>query len=67
MPKSQVRDPKEFNPQTFLSRAGAGKTICRYRKNQKIFSQGDVADAVFFIRSGKVKITVTARKQLSDF
>jgi CRP/FNR family transcriptional regulator, cyclic AMP receptor protein len=60
MPKSQVRDPKEFNPQAFLSRAGAGKTICRYRKNQKIFSQGDVADAVFFIRSGKVKITVVS-------
>jgi CRP/FNR family cyclic AMP-dependent transcriptional regulator len=61
MPKSlQIRSSKEFNPLTFLSRAGAGKTIQRYRKNQKIFSQGDVADAVFFIRGGKVKITVVS-------
>ncbi|HEV3386297.1 MAG TPA: Crp/Fnr family transcriptional regulator [Gemmata sp.] len=56
----QVRGSKQFDPLTFLSRAGAGKTIERYRKNQKIFSQGDVADAVLFIRSGKVKITVTS-------
>jgi CRP-like cAMP-binding protein len=47
-----------FDPLAFLSRAGAGRTIERYRKNQKIFSQGDVADTVFFIRNGKVKITV---------
>jgi CRP/FNR family transcriptional regulator, cyclic AMP receptor protein len=60
MPKSQVRGSKEFDPLAFLCRAGAGKTIGRYRKNQKIFSQGDIADAVFFIRSGKVKITVVS-------
>jgi CRP/FNR family transcriptional regulator, cyclic AMP receptor protein len=59
MPNSpQVQGSKDFDPLAFLSRAGAGKTIERYRKNQKIFNQGDVADAVFFIRSGKVKITV---------
>ncbi|WP_213770641.1 Crp/Fnr family transcriptional regulator [Bradyrhizobium sp. dw_78] len=50
--------PKEFNPLAFLGRVGAGKTIKRYRKNQKIYSQGDTADAVFFIRNGKVKLTV---------
>lgn len=54
----QDQGSKEFNPLAFLSKAGAGKTLGRYRKNQKIFDQGDVADAVFFIRSGKVKITV---------
>jgi CRP/FNR family cyclic AMP-dependent transcriptional regulator len=53
-----VQGSKEFDPLAFLSKAAAGRTIQRYRKNQKIFSQGDVADAVFFIRSGKVKITV---------
>ena len=30
----------------------------RYEKNQKIFSQGDAADTVFFIHRGKVKMTV---------
>jgi CRP-like cAMP-binding protein len=51
---------KQFDPLVFLSKGGAGKTIERYRKNQKIFSQGDDANAVFFIRSGKVKITVVS-------
>jgi CRP/FNR family cyclic AMP-dependent transcriptional regulator len=47
-----------FDPRAFLGRAEAGKTIEKYAKNQKIFSQGDVADTVFFIQKGKVKITV---------
>jgi CRP/FNR family transcriptional regulator, cyclic AMP receptor protein len=47
-----------FDPLIFLGETGAGKTIERYTKNQKIFSQGDAADAVFFIQKGKVKITV---------
>jgi CRP-like cAMP-binding protein len=47
-----------FDPEAFLGRTDVGKTIQKYEKNQKIFSQGDIADAVFFIRKGKVKITV---------
>jgi CRP/FNR family transcriptional regulator, cyclic AMP receptor protein len=47
-----------FDPRTFLGRADAGKTVERYERNQKIFSQGDVADTVLFIQKGKVKITV---------
>jgi CRP/FNR family cyclic AMP-dependent transcriptional regulator len=47
-----------FDPEAFLERADAGKTIEKYERNQKIFSQGDVADSVFFIGKGKVKITV---------
>ncbi|MGZ5873527.1 MAG: Crp/Fnr family transcriptional regulator [Bradyrhizobium sp.] len=59
MPNTQPSDVKKaFEPLLFLGEAGVGKTIERYAKNQKIFSQGDVADAVFFIRKGKVKITV---------
>jgi CRP/FNR family transcriptional regulator, cyclic AMP receptor protein len=61
MPRSpQVHGSEEFDPLAFLSRVGAGKTIERFQKNQKIFSQGDVADAVFFIRNGKVKLTVVS-------
>src|SRR3990170_3939244 len=48
----------DFDPKAFLGRAGPGRTTELYGKNQKIFSQGDVADAVFFIHKGKVKITV---------
>ena len=47
-----------FDPKTFLAKVGEGKTISRYRKDQIIFSQGQVADAVFFIQKGKVKLTV---------
>ena len=47
-----------FDPRAFLSRPDAGMSVERYVKNQKIFSQGDVADTVFYIQKGKVKITV---------
>jgi CRP/FNR family transcriptional regulator, cyclic AMP receptor protein len=47
-----------FDPKAFLRRAEAGKTIETYARNDKIFSQGDVADTVFFIQKGRVKITV---------
>jgi CRP/FNR family transcriptional regulator, cyclic AMP receptor protein len=47
-----------FDPRAFLGRADPGISIARFGKNQKIFSQGDIADSVFFIRKGKVKITV---------
>jgi CRP/FNR family cyclic AMP-dependent transcriptional regulator len=47
-----------FDPKTFLAKVGEGKTISRYRKDQIIFSQGQVADAVFYIQKGKIKLTV---------
>jgi CRP-like cAMP-binding protein len=59
MPDTQrILQEDVFDPRAFLGRIGAGKTVERYRKNQKIFGQGDVADTVFFIQKGKVKITV---------
>jgi CRP/FNR family transcriptional regulator, cyclic AMP receptor protein len=58
-PQVTVRTPKgAFDVRAFLSRSDVGKTVEKHEKNQKIFSQGDVADAVFFIQKGKVKITV---------
>src|ERR1700682_1305489 len=54
----QILQEDVFDPQAFLGRVGPGKTVEKYRKNQKIFSQGDIADTVFFIQRGKVKITV---------
>jgi CRP/FNR family cyclic AMP-dependent transcriptional regulator len=59
MPNTEsLQIKKAFDPQVFLGEAGVGKSIERYAKNQKIFSQGDIADAVLFIQKGKVKITV---------
>jgi CRP/FNR family transcriptional regulator, cyclic AMP receptor protein len=49
---------KAFNPQTFLATVGRGKTTLSIGKKKVIFSQGDVADAAFYIQEGKVKLTV---------
>jgi CRP/FNR family cyclic AMP-dependent transcriptional regulator len=47
-----------FNVKTFLSTVEAGRTVATYRKNEKIFLQGDPADSVFYIQEGKVKVCV---------
>ena len=51
-----------FNPKEFLAKAGEGKTISKYRKDQVVFSQGQVADAVFYIQQGKIKLTVVSEQ-----
>ena len=47
-----------FDPKDFLAKVGAGKTILNYRRNQIVFKQGDVADSVFYIQKGSIKVTV---------
>jgi len=47
-----------FDPQDFLAKVGAGKTISKYQKDQIIFSQGEAADAVFYVQKGRVKVVV---------
>ena len=49
-----------FDPKTFLAKVGVGRTISAYRKNQPIFAQGDLANALFYIQKGKVKLTVVS-------
>src|SRR5688500_11444043 len=51
-----------FDPTPFLAKLGKGRTIRAYRNKQLIFSQGDAADAVFFIESGKVKLSVVSTR-----
>ena len=51
-----------FDPKFFLAKVGEGRSIERYRKDQIVFSQGDPADAVFYIQSGKVKVTVVSEQ-----
>ena len=54
-----MRIPEEsFDPKNYLTEIGKGRTISTYGKNEKIFSQGDIADCVFYIQKGKVKVTV---------
>jgi CRP/FNR family cyclic AMP-dependent transcriptional regulator len=55
-----VRNRASFDPKIFLAKVGEGKTISEYRKDQIVFSQGQVADAVFYIQRGKIKLTVVS-------
>ena len=49
-----------FDPDAFLATIGKGqKTVC-FAKKSAIFSQGDAADAVFYIQEGKVRLTVVS-------
>jgi len=52
----------EFDPQAFLAKMGAGKTILKIKTNQHVFEQGDVAGAVFYIQKGRVKLTVLSEQ-----
>jgi CRP/FNR family transcriptional regulator, cyclic AMP receptor protein len=51
-----------FNSKEFLASIGVGRSIGEYRKGKIVFSQGDAADAVYFIQSGKVKVTVISEQ-----
>ncbi|MFB9269254.1 Crp/Fnr family transcriptional regulator [Bradyrhizobium erythrophlei] len=49
-----------FDPKSFLAEVGVGKSISKLSKGQNVFAQGDVADAVFYIQEGKIKLTVVS-------
>ena len=51
-----------FNPKSFLAKVGEGRSIDRLGKNKIVFSQGDPADAVFYIQKGKAKVTVVSEQ-----
>ena len=51
-----------FDPKVFLSKVGRGRTVSDYTKNQIVYSQGAPADSVFYIQTGKVKITVLSEQ-----
>ena len=68
LPDKKIRRPAAgtlataFNPQTFLAKVGHGKTTLQAPKEQLIYSQGDTADAVFYVQAGRVKLTVLSQQ-----
>jgi CRP/FNR family transcriptional regulator, cyclic AMP receptor protein len=56
----QATSGTRFDPVVFLETAAKGRIISTHRKNKIIFAQGDDADAVLYIRKGKVKVTVVS-------
>ena len=49
-----------FGPQEFLATIGEGRRVVAFPKKQVVFSQGDTADAVFYIREGKIRLSVVS-------
>jgi CRP-like cAMP-binding protein len=56
------KQPPRFNPKLFLTQVGSGRTTLQCRTNQIVFSQGDAANAVFFIQEGQVKLSVLSQQ-----
>src|ERR1700687_3196138 len=55
------KNGRDFDPNTFLATIGEGRKHLSVSKKQGIFSQGDAADAVFYIQKGRVKLTVVSK------
>jgi CRP-like cAMP-binding protein len=61
-PAAASKKLSKFDPKTFLSTInGAGRKIEAFPKKQTVFAQGDSSDAVFYIKEGKVKLTVVSQ------
>ena len=60
MAKAKKKLP--FDVQVFLNTVDGGRSVSNYRKSKKVFSQGDLADAVFYIQEGKVKVCVVSEQ-----
>jgi CRP-like cAMP-binding protein len=52
---------RDFDPHAFLASIGEGRKSVLFSKKQSIFAQGDTADAVFYIQTGKVRLTVVSK------
>lgn len=51
---------KQFRPESFLHHTGIGRTILEIPKKKRIFNQGEVGDAVFYLQKGRAKLSVVS-------
>jgi CRP/FNR family transcriptional regulator, cyclic AMP receptor protein len=56
-----IKKNREFDPKTFLATIGAGRKLVAVQKKAPIFTQGDGADAVFYIQKGRVRLSVVSK------
>jgi CRP/FNR family cyclic AMP-dependent transcriptional regulator len=56
------RKARTFDPKAFLAQTGLGRTILLCPKNKVIFAQGDPSDAVFYIQTGRARLTVLSAR-----
>ena len=57
-----AKKKRPFNAKQFLATVNGGRSQSNYRTGRVIFSQGDPADAVFYIQKGKIKIVVMSKR-----
>src|ERR1039458_8295064 len=60
-PTVLAKKERDFDPKKFLATIGEGRKVVAFPKKQTIFTQGDAADAVFYIQEGKVRLTVVSK------
>jgi CRP/FNR family transcriptional regulator, cyclic AMP receptor protein len=58
---SAIKTKRDFDPKKFLATIGEGRKIVQVAKKQTIYAQGAACDAVFYIQTGKVRLTVVAK------
>jgi CRP-like cAMP-binding protein len=57
-----IKRISSFNPKALLTKVGEGKSVALYRRNQAVFTQGDRADAVYYVQKGRVKLSVVSEQ-----
>ena len=60
-PVTVSKKTRDFNPHAFLATIGEGRKAVLFPKKHGIFEQGDPADAVFYLQTGKVRLTVVSK------
>jgi CRP/FNR family transcriptional regulator, cyclic AMP receptor protein len=60
-PTARAKKGPDFDPHSFLATIGEGRKIVTAAKKQAIYAQGDVADSVFYVQKGKVRLTVVSQ------
>jgi CRP/FNR family cyclic AMP-dependent transcriptional regulator len=60
-PTVPAKKKHAFDPRKFLATIGEGRKVVAFPKKQTIFTQGQAADAVFYIQEGKVRLTVVSK------
>lgn len=59
---AKARRKAPFDVQVFLHTVDGGRSVSKYLTHQKVYAQGDQADAVFYIQEGKVKVCVVSEQ-----
>ena len=60
-PVPTAKKNREFDPEALLATIGEGRKAMLFPKKHTIFTQGDPADAVFYLQAGKVRLTVVSK------